>query len=58
MVKVNNKCIACEACVNICPFAAIEMTKTKEGKKQALIKQDLCVMCMTCVSICPVGAID
>lgn len=53
MVVDKNTCIACEACIAICPVGAIEM---KDGK--ADINKDTCVSCGACVSECPVEAIS
>ena len=48
----REKCIACEACVSVCPVGAISMV---EGK--AAIDQDICISCGACVGECPVKAI-
>lgn len=48
----REKCIACEACVSVCPVGAISMV---EGK--AAIEQDICISCGACVGECPVEAI-
>ena len=50
----KNKCIACGACVNACPVAAISFGK--DGKAQ--IDKTKCINCGTCQGICPVAAID
>lgn len=47
----RDKCSACETCVSVCPFTAIEM---KEGK--AFINE-YCQICMACLTACPEGAI-
>jgi len=47
----NEKCIKCGACVDGCPFGAIEMT----GDTVSI--GDECRLCGVCVDICPVGAI-
>ena len=49
----KDKCIACEACVAVCPVGAISMT---EGK--ADINQDTCISCGACIGECPVEAIS
>ncbi len=51
---VNTKeCIACEACIEICPFNVINM---ENGK--AKINQETCSNCRVCLMACPVGAIQ
>ncbi|MFA4828194.1 MAG: FAD-binding protein [Thermodesulfovibrionales bacterium] len=47
----REKCTACETCISVCPFTAIEM---KEGK--AFINE-YCQICMACLPACPEGAI-
>lgn len=47
----REKCNACETCISVCPFTAIEM---KEGK--AFINE-YCQICMACLTACPEGAI-
>ena len=45
-------CTGCEACVNACPFGAMEM---KDGKA---VINDFCNVCKGCIDVCPVGAIS
>jgi electron transfer flavoprotein alpha subunit len=45
------KCTGCEACIDSCPYTAIEM---REGK--AFINE-FCQFCRACMSICPEGVI-
>jgi ferredoxin len=45
-------CTSCEACVSVCPEAAIEM----RGEK-AFILPDQCSDCRACVPACPAEAI-
>ena len=49
--KVDEKCVHCQKCVNICPTKNITVKdgKLKFGKK--------CLMCMRCVQLCPKDAI-
>ena len=51
IVKVDI-CVGCEACVNECPFGAIEM------KDDKAVIGDKCTLCGTCVDICPSFAIE
>lgn len=45
-------CTGCEACVNECPFGALEM------KGETASVNEKCNLCGTCVDICPVYAIE
>jgi electron transfer flavoprotein alpha subunit len=52
MINVSPKCIGCNKCVPVCPFAAIQMMD-----KKAVINE-ACTLCGACVQICPVLAIE
>ncbi|OGR41700.1 MAG: electron transfer flavoprotein subunit alpha [Elusimicrobia bacterium GWA2_61_42] len=51
MIEVSKKCIGCNKCVPVCPFAAINMIDKKAVMNEA------CTLCGVCVQICPVQAI-
>lgn len=51
MIEVSNKCIGCNKCVPVCPFAAINMIDKKAVMNEA------CTLCGACVQVCPVQAI-
>ena len=51
--KVNEKCIACYKCVEICPCDVL-----REGDGKPLVAYpDECWHCGVCVDVCPVDAI-
>jgi ferredoxin len=50
--KVSDECIACGACVDTCPVAAITLNDKAEIDKGA------CIDCGACEGDCPVSAIS
>ncbi|MFA6435208.1 MAG: electron transfer flavoprotein subunit alpha [Elusimicrobiales bacterium] len=52
MINVSKKCIGCNKCVPVCPFAAIQLIE-----KKAVINE-ACTLCGACVQVCPVTAIE
>lgn len=48
----QSECVGCGACVNTCPFGAIEM------KDDKAVITDACTSCGACVEACPVEAIQ
>ena len=51
---VNDKCIGCTKCVQVCPVNAIPYTPFEKHT----IDQQLCTKCDSCREVCPVDAID
>ena len=49
--KITDECIACGACVDACPVAAIA-----EGDGKFEINADECIECGACADTCPVEA--
>lgn len=50
----KESCVGCQACKNICPKDAIEMTHDKMLKTIPEINTAKCVNCGICTSVCPV----
>ncbi len=48
----QEKCIGCQACLQVCPVGAIQM---KEGKAE--IDMNKCIRCGKCHNVCPHEAI-
>ena len=57
MITICNKaqCMACTACMNICPKNAITMKPDACGFMFPVIDQQACVDCGLCVKVCPVN---
>ncbi|RDU65327.1 ferredoxin [Helicobacter didelphidarum] len=55
---INHKCIACDACREVCPTQAINV-----GDPTYNINQDICILCVgyadnpNCMTVCPIDAI-
>ena len=52
MIKIKKGCIACGACVDICPVTALRL-----GKTGVIIDKNICIDCGICVKKCPQGVI-
>jgi len=51
-------CIGCSACVKICPAAALELSRNRQGQHQIRIDDAACITCFCCHEICPAHAIS
>jgi len=54
----ENECVACQLCVQVCPYGAPEMHTTRRGKPVARINASVCKGCGLCVNACRGGVID
>ncbi len=52
-----NRCTACELCILVCAYSAIEIEETKRGKI-AKVNSALCKGCGACAATCRCSAID
>jgi ferredoxin len=50
---VNDSCIKCKACVEVCPVGAFH-----EGETQMVVDPNVCIDCGICIGECPQGAIQ
>ena len=56
LVKINeDKCVACYACVRVCPVNAIKVTAENSAP---VIMPPRCISCGSCITACHPGAID
>lgn len=55
----RRRCIACKACVTICPGAALELVPDPKarGKKSVKVDYDKCIRCYCCHEVCADDAI-
>jgi len=51
------RCVACELCVEVCPFSAIDMVEQR-GRRLAEVNAALCKGCGVCVAACRGKAIS
>ena len=49
---INDNCVMCGACADVCPVQAI-----KDAPAQKVINPEVCVDCGACIDECPNGAI-
>ena len=55
---INNKCIGCMRCEDVCPENPKAITRiNSNGKTIPSWKMDQCIRCFCCQELCPVGAI-
>jgi len=49
---INDSCVKCKACMEVCPAQAITETET-----QMVVNPEVCFDCGVCIGECPQGAI-
>lgn len=52
MIKIDNNCTGCMACVSVCPKNALSISENREGFLYPKLNNSLCVNCGKCVNIC------
>lgn len=50
---INDFCVKCGACAEVCPVQAIT-----DGETQMVVNPDVCIDCGACIGECPQGAIS
>ncbi|MCG6551574.1 MAG: hydrogenase iron-sulfur subunit [Candidatus Magnetominusculus sp. LBB02] len=53
----KDKCVGCERCYMDCPYEAVIMQRTFEGKKKAVLNENKCASCAICIGSCSFKAI-
>ena len=53
MKITTNHCVACGACVSICPKNCIELKTDSLGFYMPVVAQDVCIQCGRCHQVCP-----
>ncbi|MDR0947471.1 MAG: 4Fe-4S dicluster domain-containing protein [Ruminococcus sp.] len=60
MAKISirdEKCKGCSMCINVCPKACIELSKTHRNRKGYMtaqfVKPESCIGCAMCATMCP-----
>ncbi len=53
IITLQKECLGCAACIDICPFDALTLTKDKDGFYAPSINSEKCVDCGKCAKICP-----
>jgi L-aspartate semialdehyde sulfurtransferase ferredoxin len=51
----ENRCIACTACICLCPTAALSVARPE---MRVSFNQDKCIACELCVPACPYRAVE
>ncbi|MBF0319449.1 MAG: hydrogenase iron-sulfur subunit [Nitrospirae bacterium] len=48
----KDRCVGCERCYIDCPYEAVIMSRTYEGKKKAVVNENKCAGCGVCIGSC------
>jgi nitroreductase/NAD-dependent dihydropyrimidine dehydrogenase PreA subunit len=58
-ITVNNHCIECGKCVEICPVGALTYENDPSiSKKPIVFDSEVCIFCGHCIAVCPKDAIS
>ena len=54
--RIDEKCLICEGCYNVCPTDALKIEVDVENKKKRIIYNlGECIFCSQCVALCTTG---
>ncbi len=54
---IEEKCAGCGMCLDLCPYAALDLGKSEDGRTVMKVTEAKCKGCGTCGGFCPGGAI-
>ena len=54
----EDKCVACNACVRLCPHGAITSEGEADSSGRYLIRGQLCTGCLLCMDVCESDAVE
>ena len=52
MIYTNDKCVACNHCVHVCPAVGANVTATENGKISIDVSDRNCIHCGSCINEC------
>lgn len=55
---VNEQCVGCRSCEQVCPVRCISIGENHEGFLYPLVDKDVCIRCGKCIKCCPVKNLD
>jgi ferredoxin len=57
-IQINNQCISCGSCVEVCPMGVLSYeSDTLQSKKPIITDPSVCIRCGQCIAVCPKDAI-
>jgi coenzyme F420-reducing hydrogenase beta subunit len=53
ITQVDNKCVGCRSCEQVCPLKCIQIKENEEGFLYPFIVEEKCINCGVCLKHCP-----
>lgn len=58
-IEISQKCVACGACVNVCPMGTLSFdTNDSKSRQPMIFDSSICICCGQCIAVCPTDAIS